>query len=102
MVSDKYLMVIGGYGESGYSNRVELVSLEEDKPVPSCLQNLRDFPIEADRIIGGPVLPGETRILSYPPIMTQVLREYKHRYRHQAVKTVHRPRRSSPSWPRSP
>ena len=42
-------MVIGGYNSDfgGYLSDVELVSLDPDNnPVPPCLANLNDFPVE--------------------------------------------------------
>ena len=47
-------MVVGGYnGLGGYFSDVELVSLDPDNnPVPPCLANLNDFPVEISYAAG--------------------------------------------------
>ena len=45
-LSEKLVMVIGGWNDDGLTDDIELVSLDSN-PVPDCLSNLMPFPYGA-------------------------------------------------------
>ena len=42
----KFIMTIGGASNCGNSTAVNLLSLDESNPVPECLQNLGELPVD--------------------------------------------------------
>ncbi len=41
-----WILVVGGYGEEGGLNEVELISLSESDPIPDCLRTLQVYPMK--------------------------------------------------------
>ena len=63
--SDILYMVVGGYDSSGSLADVELVSLDPDNnPVPPCLTNLNNFPVELEGAAGS-VDEGKVKLKAY-------------------------------------
>ncbi len=52
-------MVVGGYGEGGDLNSVELLSLDNSVPVPDCVQ-MEQLPRKAQQAAGGALKAGYT------------------------------------------
>jgi hypothetical protein len=73
-----FLLVVGGKT----TNKVELVSMDsEAKPIPECLQHLREFPSFVYQAAGAALLPGKISAVLFCFLKDEIINSHFSRWR---------------------